>query len=100
MTENNKFVYLVEVDYDTRIEGNDMHSHNVLGVYEDRELAIEQAMYNADSDLDTDDVRDALENEGEVDIWWHPMKVGEHFAKRVRATITEHVLITRTKKDS
>ena len=96
MTENNKFVYLVEVDYDTRIEGNDMHSHNVLGVYEDRE----QAMWNADSDLDTDDVRDALENEGEVDIWWHPMKVGEHFAKRVRATITEHVLITGTKKDS
>ena len=58
MTENNKFVYLVEVDYDTRIEGNDMHSHNVLGVYEDKEQAIEQAMWNADSDLDTDDVRD------------------------------------------
>ena len=56
MTKNNKFVYLVEVDYDTRIEGNDMHSHNVLGVYEDKEQAIEQAMWNADSDLETDDV--------------------------------------------
>lgn len=100
MTENNKFVYLVELDYDTRIGGTNMHSHNVLGVYEDMEQAIEQAMWNANSYSSTEDVRDALENEGEADIWWHPMQFGEYFAKQVRATITEHVLITGTKKDS
>lgn len=98
MQKNNKSVYLVELNYDTRIEGVDMHGHVNLGLYEDIDDAINEGMLNCDDDLTAEDVKDSLEGEGEVDIWWNSMKIDRHFAKRVRATITEHVLIT--KKDS
>ena len=97
MTKDNKFVYTFEVDYDTTIGGDKLHSHNLVAIYENIDDAIKAAMMNCDSDLTEQDISDDLENEGYCEIWWHPMIVGDNFAKHVVATITEHVLTPSNK---
>lgn len=93
MTKNNKIVYTFEVDYDTTIGLDKLHSHNLVGIYENIDDAIKAATINSDCDLTEQDIRDGLEAEGYCDICWHPMMVGGNFATHVVATITEHVLI-------
>lgn len=100
MTENNKTVYAFEVDYDTTIGLDKLHSHNLVGIFEDIDDAIKAAMMNCDSDLTEQDIRDGLEAEGYCEVWWHPMMIGENFAKHVVATLTGHVLITSSKEGS
>lgn len=100
MAENNKTVYAFEVDYDTTIGLDKLHSHNLVGIFEDVDDAIKAAMMNCDSDLSEQDIRDGLEAEGYCEVWWHPMMIGENFAKHVVATLTEHVLITPSKEGS
>lgn len=97
MTKNNKFVYTFEVDYDTTIRVDKLHSHNLVAIYEDIDDAIRAAMMNCDSDLTEQDIRDGMEAEGYCEVWWHPMVVGDNFAKHVVATITEHVLTPSNK---
>lgn len=97
MTKNNKFVYTFEVEYDTTIGGDKLHSHNLVAIYENIDDAIKSAMMNCDSDLTEQDIRDGVEADGRCEVWWHPMIVGENFAKRVVATVTEHVLIPSNK---
>ena len=94
---NNKYVYAFEVDYDTNIGMDKFHSHNLVAIYEDIDDAIKAAMMNCDSDLTEQDIRDGLEAEGYCEVWWHPMIIGENFAKHVAATITEHVLTPSNK---
>lgn len=68
-----------------------------MAIYEDIGDAIKAAMANCDSDLTEQDIRDGIEAEGYCEVWWHPMIVGENFAKHVVATITEHVLTPSNK---
>ncbi len=97
MTKNNKFVYTFEVDYDTTIGLDKLHSHNLVAIYEDIDDAIKAAMMNSDSDLTEQDIRDGLEAEGYCEVWQNPMMIGDNFAKHVVATVTEHVLTPSNK---
>jgi len=97
MTKNNKFVYTFEVDYDTTIGTDKLHSHNLVAICEDIDDAIKAAMVNCDSDLTEQDIRYGLEVEGYCEVWWHPMMIEGNFAKHVVATITEHVLTPSSK---
>lgn len=102
MTENNKTVYAFEVDYDTTIGLDKLHSHNLVAIFEDIDDAIKAAMANNGSDLTEQDIRDGLEGEGYCEVYWHSMMVGGgiNYAKHVVATITEHTLITSSKEGS
>ena len=96
----NKLVYTFEVDYDTTIGLDKLHSHNLVGIYENVDDAIKAAMVNSDSDLTELEIRDLIEGEGFCEVWWHPMMIGKNFARHVVATITEHALIAPLNKDS
>lgn len=101
MTENNKRVYEFSVDYDTSIGLDKLHAHNTVGIFEDIDDAIKAALINADSDFTEQDVKDGLEGEGTVNICWNSMKLpAELYANHVVATLTEHILITSSKKGS
>lgn len=97
MTENNKFVYTFEVDYDTTIGSDKLHAHNLVAIYEDIDDAIKAAMINSDSDLTEQNIRDAIKAEGCCDICFNSMRVGACCANHVVATITEHVLTPSNK---
>ena len=97
--EKTKFVYLVSVSYQVTKFASIDFSHFVIGIFEEKEDAVRYAMANADSDLREDDVLEALDGEGTVEIWWHPMKIKEDYARRIYVTITEHVLHQKVKKE-
>ena len=98
MAQNNKLVYEVSVDYDTTINGDKLHAHNTIGIYEDVDDAVEAAMINSDDDLTAEDAKRSIDLEGYVGICGHPMMIGGVYAKHVVATVTEHALITSTKE--
>lgn len=82
-------VYMVELTYEIEEGGHHLNGRAPIAVYKDLDEAINQALTNADDDFTYEDVKEAFEVETDVTIWWHPMEIGDKFAKRVSVTIHE-----------
>lgn len=93
--ENIQHVYLVEIECLLPIEGDLVKIRNVVGLYEDIDVAIAGLLMNDDSDLTIDDVKKELARCGMAESTWGPTKIGNEIAKDVHVTMTEHALIKK-----
>lgn len=90
-------VYILELDYEINAFGGKGKIHSIDDVYEDLDDAVKAVMENADSDVDEASVYETMEELGEVELWWHPMMIGNETATHIFATLTERTVIKKSK---
>lgn len=95
--EENKRVYLVQINCRVSIDGEKVSISHTMPIFEDIDDAIDALLVNDDGEKTIEDVKADIARCGMAETIWGPTKIGDWIAKYVHVTLTEEVLIKSSK---